>query len=183
MKTSETVTEITKALLIAWESLENLSFDKEGFTNKYTSLLSIIDSVKPILLKNNILCIQAPSGGSGENIGVTTRLQHISGEFFEDTFIIPQTELSKANSAQKIGSSITYGKRYALTSMLFIATGDDLDSDMKHDDMPNGKYTLDAVKVFIGSQSWSSERKNSIYALCKKSGEAYIKKVMEGEIK
>lgn len=185
METSESVVEITKALLTAWESINNLSFDKEGYTNKYTTLMSIIDHVKPILLRNNILCMQTATGGNGENIGVCTRLQHVSGEFFEDTCILPQTELSgKASSTQKIGASITYGKRYHLTSMLFMATGDDIDPDAKHDELPGVKtYTIEQAKDWIGLQNWTPEKKNSIYSLCKKSGEAYIRKVMEGEIK
>ena len=184
MTTSNNVTEITKALLNAWNSLQNLSYDKAGFTNKYTTLLSIIDHVKPILLTNNIFCIQSPTGGDGGNVGITTRLQHVSGEYFEDTFYIPATELAKANSAQKIGSSITYGKRYALTSMLFIATGDDLDSDMKHDDIKGGNgYTMEAVEAFIRAKNWDEPRKKSMFALCKKYGETYIRKIIDGEIK
>jgi len=130
MITSEKLTDITTALCEVQKELPTLGKDKSGYGYKYLTLDNIIESVKPILCKHGIIIIQSVS--EKENgIIITTRLQHISGEYFQDSFSLPKTEMKGVNNVQALGASITYGRRYSLSAMLNIATDEDTDGTIK----------------------------------------------------
>ena len=88
--------------------------------------------------------------------------------------------LDKATN-KAIANSIKYG-----LIILFLIPTDPTasgiaDSDMHGADIKTD-YTLAEVEKFIRLKKWDEPRKKSIYALCKKYGETYIKKVIDGEI-
>jgi hypothetical protein len=49
----------------------------------------------------------------------------------EDTIIFSLTEISKANDTQKLGASITYFRRYALSAIFGIASDEDIDGNIE----------------------------------------------------
>ena len=129
MKTSETITEITKAYMECQKELKNLSPDANGYNYKYLTLHKLIKETKPILMKNNIVCVQSV-GQTEIGVSITTRLQHVSGEYFEDTFSLPPTNSKSMNDVQAMGSSISYGRRYGMGTMLGISVDDDDDGNV-----------------------------------------------------
>jgi len=135
MKTSEKLTEITKAYLTVQNDFLLIQKRTAGEKSKYAQYEDIIEKVKPKLTTAGIALFQ-PLTMSNGNKAITTRIQ-CGDEFMEDTVEITELEdmISKAgnkivNKAQKDGMSLTYMKRYALGSFFAIGTGDkDLDSE------------------------------------------------------
>ena len=130
MKTSDSIIEITKALGQFAKICPAIKKDTKAFNYMYTTLDTILSTVKPLLLKSGIVVVQS-IGSNQYGMLITTRLMHISGEWLEDTMMLPATELKGGNNVQMMGASITYGKRYGLSAMLGISTEDDTDGVVK----------------------------------------------------
>ena len=92
------------------------------FRNRYASLDAILDAVRPSLASNGIALSQSPLFHEG-CAGVTTRIIHVSGKVWESTLVLPL----KDQTAQGVGSAITYARRYAICAILGIAADDDDD--------------------------------------------------------
>lgn len=126
MKTSETFKEIAPALVKAIGEIPNPPKNAVNphFKNRYADLASIIETVKPILLKNGLTVIQG-SEADGNIVTVRTRIVHVSGEWIETSL----TMAAAGSDPQKIGSAITYARRYSISSFLNIAADDDDDGE------------------------------------------------------
>jgi hypothetical protein len=120
MKTSDSVKALATDLVIAQDKIKHAAKDSNNphFRNDYASLESVIDATKQALLENDITVLQ---GMSADGSSLTTRLQHVSGEFIETEL---KLVLSKQDM-QGLGSAITYGRRYALAAILNISQADD----------------------------------------------------------
>jgi hypothetical protein len=123
MKTSESLANIGAALSAAMGEIENASKDKAGYGYKYADLAQVLEIARPVLAKNGLSVIQAPHNESG-GIAVSTRLLHASGEWIEETLIMPVETTKNLSAAQASGVVITYCRRYALAAMLGIAQED-----------------------------------------------------------
>jgi len=88
--------------------------------NQYADLNSCLDACRELLSKNEIALIQTNEICT-DGVIVVTKLVHSSGQWFSGKLFIPLTK----KDAQGVGSAITYGRRYALTSMVGIAQADD----------------------------------------------------------
>ena len=126
MKTSETIKEISGSLVKAIGEIPNPPKNAVNphFKNRYADLASIIETVKPILLKNGLTVIQG-SEADGNIVTVRTRIVHVSGEWIETSL----TMTAAGSDPQKIGSAITYARRYSISSFLNIAADDDDDGE------------------------------------------------------
>jgi hypothetical protein len=124
MKTSESVKLISAALLKAHQRIKHASKDSKNphFRNDYASLESVIDATKEELLKEEIVMLQ---GMSEDGNSLVTRLQHVSGEFYET---YTKLVLSQQNM-QGLGSAITYARRYAGAAINNISQADDDGND------------------------------------------------------
>jgi hypothetical protein len=94
------------------------------FGNKYASLQSCIDAIKPALHKNGFVLIQA---GGKDEFGhfVATEFVHESGERFTSKVYL---ELDRQNM-QGIGSATTYAKRYGLLGLAGMEPDENPDDD------------------------------------------------------
>ena len=123
MKTSETITKISAALLAFSKKMIIVKKDSVNphFKKKYASLSAIIEATQKPLAECGLVIIQAPTG---EN-ELTTRLMHESGEYFEDTY----TMRPQRNDPQGLGSAITYQRRYAYGAILNLNIDEDDDGN------------------------------------------------------
>lgn len=123
MRTSDSVDKISAALLEAQKRITFAHKDANNpfFKSKYADLPTVIDAVKPALNDCDIAFIQAGSPCESGLLALTTRLQHSSGQWIEDTAIVP---LSKADP-QGFGSAMTYARRYSLAAMTGLYQDDD----------------------------------------------------------
>jgi len=127
MKTSETITEVAKSLVKFNSEVSRIAKDADNhfFRNRYSTLDTIIDEVRPILQKHGLSLMQFPSG-DGQNVTLKTLLLHESGEWIESDEIMMKPV---KNDPQAIGSAISYARRYSLTAFLSLNTGEDDDGD------------------------------------------------------
>jgi len=95
------------------------------FRNRYASLDAILDDVRPVLASHNLAISQEPLFEDGK-AGVVTRIIHASGGVRESTLLLPL----KDQTAQGVGSALTYAKRYAISSILGITADDDDDGEI-----------------------------------------------------
>ena len=90
------------------------------FKSSYADLGAVIKAVKAGMFENGLSYMQSPvMNDSG--VGVTTLIMHISGEWIQDTLILPITKLDP----QAAGSAITYARRYSLQSLMGLPSADD----------------------------------------------------------
>ena len=109
-----------KRILEVQKEIGSLSKNSKNpfFKSAYLDLNDLLNAVKPLLEKNGLVLIQPIHG-----IRVTSAiLDAESGKNLIDSYInIPEN----ITDPQKIGSCITYFRRYTLKSLLAIAEGDD----------------------------------------------------------
>lgn len=92
---------------------------------KYSSLPEILRTVRPILSKHGIALLQEPKT-EGAEVSITTILIHKSGEWIK---FEPLKMRANSVSAQEIGSAVTYGRRYNISSVLGLGVEDDDDGN------------------------------------------------------
>jgi hypothetical protein len=126
--------EMYKDLLKVQKEIKTLTKDSVNphLKSKYTTLKNIIEYIKPILNDNNFILIQLLSSELNVElklvlVHVKTILQHLNGEKIETTMMIAPS----VPGAQGVGSAITYGKRYSITSLLGLVDGDEDDDGEK----------------------------------------------------
>ena len=107
-------------LLSAQERIGVISKDQTNpfYEHKYADINTIIDMVKPILNDEGLLLLQPLSNIDGKP-AIKTIIMCKDGEI-SDTIVLPEDQ-----NPQKMGSAITYFRRYALQSMLFMQAEDD----------------------------------------------------------
>ena len=122
MKTSEQVSEIFAAIVKAQGEIINAkaTADNPFFKSKYADLAELINTAKKPLADNDLAVIQSPST-EGNQVIVTGRVIHKSGQWIEDSISF---ETNKKDP-QSIGTVITYGRRYQLAAFVGIAQEDD----------------------------------------------------------
>ncbi len=137
MKTSDSISEISKALSNAWGAIENPKHNKTvrvqtkkggQYTFEYTDLGGVLDAIKPHFKENGLAVTQSAGTELTNNqlfVVVKTRINHSSGEWMESN---PLTVMAN-NSIQEMGGQITYLKRYSLSAMLGISTEEDDDAN------------------------------------------------------
>jgi hypothetical protein len=100
--------------------------DAEKYVYKYADLAAVLAAVRPALNAAGIallqgVAMQRPQGSSGLIVLVETRLIDQSGEWLATTVKLPSGEVAP----QKVGSLVSYLRRYALLAMVGVAAEDD----------------------------------------------------------
>ena len=100
-------------------SIEKIRKTKNNpyFKNKYADINVILDAISDKLLENGLIILQAPQAN------LTLKTEIIDVETSEK--ITSETPLIGCNDMQKLGSAITYARRYAIVSMLCLEQEDD----------------------------------------------------------
>ena len=94
--------------------------DNPFFKSKYANLDTITDAITPALVKYGLLVLQPVQENK-----LYTQIYHTeSGQMLESVYNLP--ELS---DPQKLGSAITYARRYALSSFLGLVADEDDDGN------------------------------------------------------
>jgi hypothetical protein len=109
---------IDKKLFKITSIMDSMKKDSENpyFKSKYFDVNQLINAVRPDLVQEDLLLLQPIENGC-----VVTRIIDIeSGECRESSL-----ELPDISDPQKIGSAITYYRRYTLQSLLGIEAEDD----------------------------------------------------------
>ena len=149
MKTSETIQELSKALVKASGELKNpvKNAVNPHFKNRYADLTSIIEVSRKTLAENGLAVIQGVEC-EGALVRVQTRILHLTGEWIESEI----TMQSESANPQKIGSAITYGRRYGLSAILGISADDDDDGAIASEKGQKKQTPKPAQKQLIKKQ-------------------------------
>lgn len=152
---SASVKELASALSKAQAALHSAKRDKTNphFASQYTTLSAVWEVVREPLTKNGLSVTQLPTVQITENTSpkqtvkgvviVTTILMHTSGEWISSKLAQPlKAEFMRSGtelppSAHQIGAAITYSRRYALASMLGVASEEDDDGNTLSSDREN----------------------------------------------
>ena len=110
--------ELLVALSKAKKEIGSISKDSENpfFKSKYFDINKLLEQVEPVLEKHGLLLTQPITDSS-----VMTVIYHIdSGLSLDSCLTLPQL-----SDPQKMGSAITYYRRYTLQSLLSLQSVDD----------------------------------------------------------
>jgi hypothetical protein len=120
--------EIASAMVGAMSELTDPPMDSKNphFRNRYASLKSCLDTVRPVLARHGLVLSQFVVSSETGADRLVTRLLHQSGQFVEDEGI----SLVGADNMQKLGSAMSYGRRYGLLSVLGLVGDPDDDAEI-----------------------------------------------------
>ena len=124
MKTSESISEIAKALNEVRKNIKQpeKSANNPFFKSKYVMLEGVVDAIDKALPKGFTYTQEVTSDGN--QISVSTILLHESGQYIQfDPLNVPVTK----NDAQAFGSAETYARRYTLSAVFGVTS--DVDDD------------------------------------------------------
>lgn len=123
----------------------NKSADNPFFKSKYADLNTILDVVEPILHKYGLVLIQPIENGKvcSQVIDIETK-----------EGIYSEIELPIISDPQKLGSCISYFRRYTLQSLLSLSMQDD-DSNSATESVKNTKPTITKERFEKALQSIS----------------------------
>jgi hypothetical protein len=93
------------------------------YSYTYADLASIHNVVLPLLGKHGLSWMTMPTFDEAGNFVLRYELLHVSGEHRVGFYPLPAVTAK----AQELGSAITYGRRYCLSSVVGIAPDDDDD--------------------------------------------------------
>ena len=116
---------IASALVNFHANLKPIKKDAQNpfFKSDYLTLSGILDEVRPQLCRHGLAIVQSMKViENGNCSALITSLIHISGESINSEIVMPII-----NDPQKMGSLITYYKRYQLQAMLGISTAEEDD--------------------------------------------------------
>jgi hypothetical protein len=103
------------------------------FKNTYADLNALIDAVEPILLEKGLLMLQPIQNGNVSTIIIDCE----SSETIESSIALPVLQ-----DPQKLGSAITYFRRYTLQSLLSLqAEDDDANKASRKDTLSDERFT------------------------------------------
>lgn len=122
MNKSDGISDLAAALVKAHGEINAVIKESSNpfFKSKYADLASVVEAVKPPLLKQGIVVVQGVHDAEG-GVAVETMLLHQSGQWISSTLRLPASK----EDAQGYGSAITYGRRYGLMAICGVPAADD----------------------------------------------------------
>lgn len=121
------------------------------FKSAYLDLSDLLNAVEPLLIKNGLVLLQPIIANSVQSV--------IYDAETGDRICISSMEIpTNITDPQKLGSCITYFRRYTLKSLLAIAETDD-DGNLAA--KPTPKQKLDDSKL-EGCEKWTAEQKAAV---------------------
>jgi len=138
--------EIAKALVSFQAKMKGLELDAQGQRSRYSSIGAMMTLVKSAARDSGLAITMPVCWSEGPGYHLRPILAHSSGVSWQpEEFAWPLIVDDMTNS-QKLGSAVSYGRRYLLQSLLGLATGI-ADTEFNEDDDGEINGSLhDAVK-------------------------------------
>ena len=131
---------LAAAFVAANREIENVSKtgNNKHLKSSYVKLEQIVADTRPILATHGLAIAQPLTVGEDGGIVITTMLIHESGESFSSVYRVPRAgDQRGVNSHQAMGIGISYGRRYALMSLLNLGAEDsDGETGKRQDQRP-----------------------------------------------
>lgn len=126
MQTSEAIGELATALAKAQASYGPIEKDKKVSAGPirytYADYANVLSAIRPALNANGLSVVQGIET-DGNKVFITTRLMHASGQWVESKM----TLTAEGATVQKLGSAMTYGRRYSFLAITGSAPTDEDD--------------------------------------------------------
>lgn len=182
------MSELAKALAEFQAAQTGLDLDKQGNRSQYASVGSVMTKVKQAA-QHGLSFSQLVDYEDGVGTHLKTYIMHTSGEEKVGRYPIAVDDMT---NNQKLGSAISYARRYALMAALGMAAGiQEVDFDDDDDGEINGalkdppkqaakSYDLDALETKIqtfksltGLNAWIGEMNSVLTAMHKENNADY----------
>ena len=160
-----------KKLLAFQMKVSSISKDSENpfFKSKYFDINKLLDTIKPVLNEMGVVILQPLS-----NINGRPALGTVLYDTTEDKVLYDSTvTLPDLTDPQKMGSAITYYRRYSLQSLLGLEAEDDdgnLASNKTTKEIETTKTTTPATETKKVTPPKTDPKKSKIVKLCKDLG-------------
>jgi len=155
-KMNEKTNSLYSALFAIQQEITNVKKDAKNpyHNNTYATLEAVLDAVKPLLIKHKILLVQKCEG-----LKLSTCLIHVdTGEEINSVL-----DLINTKDMQQLCGSVTYSRRYTLTSILGIGAEDD-DGNTAVGLLKNTKR--DSTKNYAPTHEPSTSTKYPTFGYC-----------------
>lgn len=139
----------------------------KGNWGAYADITDVIECIRPTLAKYGLSFMQPPIVREGNNLGLETWICHSSGQYIKSVFILKPEK----DTNQGIGGSITYLRRYVLTSTLGIAAEDD--------EIENAPSSQPQAKVFAQDKPISDKQRGFLLSKLQNAPSGTIGKLIE----
>jgi hypothetical protein len=114
---------LPEAMALAFAEIESATkaANNPHFKSKYADLTSVIEAIKPALVKHGLFFTQNPRPHDN-GVEIETVLHHAGGDVMSlGSLFVP----ADRNNAQGFGSALTYARRYALVTAFGVPVEDD----------------------------------------------------------
>lgn len=114
---------LAQAMALAFAEIEGATkaANNPHFKSKYADLTSVIEAIKPALVKHGLFFTQNPRPHEN-GVEIETVLHHANGDVLSlGSLFVP----ADRNNAQGFGSALTYARRYALVTAFGVPVEDD----------------------------------------------------------
>lgn len=161
MNKSDSIKELCTALNKAQATMKAALKDSDNpfFKASYADFTSVWETARKPLTDNGLSIIQATDIDEHGNNILVTMLCHVSGEFVSGRY-----NMGHDANPQKMGSAMTYARRYTLSGILCMATEEDDDGN---------KASATTTKATPKTETKPEPKREAI-------NEAQLKKIMAG---
>lgn len=125
---SSRIEQLAVALAAAHAEMPSIAKDKTADTGKfsysYADLSTILSITRPVLAKAGIVVLQPATVEAKGSVKIRTVVLHVSGQWISECLTVPVTD---SGDPQKLGSAMSYGRRYSYCSLLGIQPEDEDD--------------------------------------------------------
>lgn len=94
------------------------------FKSKYAPFDEVMGAVRPALRQAGFAILQTVTDADAHGFNLTTTLLHTSGEWLAGSVRMPM-----GDTAQQVGSALTYARRYGLSALCGVVADDDDDGN------------------------------------------------------
>lgn len=141
---------------------DKVIFNKDGSVRyRYASYDTILETIQPVLFKYGF-SVTFKTNFEERFVEVICILKHIAGHEESTVIKVPVDTSSYMSDIQKIGSSLTYARRYALCLALNLVADDDTDGNTEEDNFGEDKGVITEVKENNGDKKEKDEKDNGV---------------------
>lgn len=156
--------DLIKALAKARAEFAEVAKDKTNphYRNRYASLDAILKAVSPALSDNGLAITQV-GVATEQGQALKTILWHTSGQCLESVMALPSVA-----DMQKLGSALTYARRYSISALLNISADEDDDGNSA-DSKPDANNAKPKAQS-NGAGLISDAQKKRLFAIANEHG-------------
>jgi hypothetical protein len=156
---SEPTSNVYERLHLARDAFPDIYRNKDNpfFSSRYATLGHILDKVEPVLREHGLMIVQYVSGQM-----LVTELTIVDGDAeLGVSSLVSLYPLPQVDNPQKMGSAITYARRYAIGTLLGLAIEKDDDGEAAAGRVNHAESVSEPEEAPELPEGWSSHSEAS----------------------